>query len=110
MNMGPMYSVSFLTLVLIFAAGVAVGRILRPTKINLARSFTPHSRFGVSRVKILKVKCQCGENLEFRDPPDLSHPNSLAIPVGDSITCPKCARVIDLSEFRAEGPNQSSSE
>lgn len=104
MNMGPMYSVSLLTLVFIFAVGVAVGRILRPTKINLAGSFMPHSRFGVNRVKILKVKCQCGEQLEFRDPPDPSYPDALPFPTGDSVTCPKCGRAFDLAAVRAEGP------
>ena len=96
--MGPIYSVSLLTLLLIFAAGVAVGRFLRPTRIDLAGTFMP--QFGAKRIKILKIRCQCGEELQFRDPPDPSHPNSLATPVGDSVTCPKCGRVIDLSEFR----------
>jgi len=104
--MGPIYSVSLLTLLLVFAVGVAVGRLFRPTRINLAGSFMP--QFGAKRIKILKIKCQCGEALEFRDPPDPSHPNSLPALSGDSLTCPKCGRVIDLSEFRTSLPSAAS--
>jgi len=103
--MGPTYSIPLLGLFLIFGAGVVLGRFLRPTRINLARTFMPGSDFGAKRVRILKIKCQCGEEFEFRDPPDPSHPNSLAVPVGDSVTCAKCGRVIDLSEFRAKLPD-----
>jgi hypothetical protein len=102
--MGPMHSVSLLTLVFIFAVGVAVGRFLRPTKIDLVRTFMPNSSFGAKRIKILKVKCQCGEELEFRDPADPSHPDALPFPTGDSVTCPKCGCAFDLAGVRAEEP------
>ena len=103
MSMGPTYSVSTLTLIFVFAAGAAVGRLFRPTRIDLARSFM--TSFGAKRVKILKVKCQCGEELEFRDPPDPSH-RALPFPAGDSVTCPKCGRTFDLAGVRADGPKE----
>ena len=106
MNMGPMYSVPLLMLVFIFAVGVAVGRIWRRTTVNLARSFTPQSEFGAKRIKILKIKCQCGEELEFRDPPDPSRPDALPFPSGDSATCPKCGCAFDLAGVRAEAAKE----
>jgi hypothetical protein len=55
-------------------------------------------------VRVLKLKCNCGETLNFHATDGHPDQRSQPIPEGDSIGCPKCGRMLDLRDLRkAEG-------
>jgi hypothetical protein len=106
--MGPIYSVSLAVLIFIFAAGFAVGWMWSRTRIrdSTKPSMSPSAFDGPKveskkSVRLLELKCQCGETLKFRDPPDSSQPEFLPYPESDFVTCPKCGRAKNLAEVQA---------
>ena len=51
-------------------------------------------------VKTMSLKCQCGETWRFHETSGHPDQGSQPMPEGDSYTCPKCGRTIDLREIR----------
>jgi hypothetical protein len=57
-----------------------------------------HVRVAKSRTVLLK--CQCGATWQFREGIGPFPPGTEPIPTGDSYTCKKCGRSIDLTQER----------
>jgi hypothetical protein len=79
-----------------FAAGWIVGRFqargaASPSDVSFVRSKT---------IRTMDLKCQCGATFRFRETSGRADPGSQPFPTGDSFTCPKCGKTIDLTEER----------
>jgi len=57
------------------------------------------SRF-VKTTRTVVLKCKCGATWQFREGADSLPPGVEPIPAGDSFTCKKCGRSIDLKVER----------
>ena len=51
-------------------------------------------------VHSLSLKCECGAHWRFHETSGHADSDSQPMPIGDSFTCPKCGRVIDLRAVR----------
>ncbi len=105
--MGSGLSVSYLLIAIAFVVGIAVGWLLAtvrvkgtihvsalPTETSSgagARSLVP------TKTRTMELKCACGSLLKFRDPVE---PGYQLYPSGDSVVCPNCGKIKDLSEIR----------
>lgn len=106
--MATLYSVSLAKLILVFVAGFALGWTWSRLRIGGSANFSvSQSPFGASKpeikksVRLVQLKCQCGERLKFGDLPDSSQPISTSDLQAYSITCPKCGRVTNLGDIQA---------
>jgi hypothetical protein len=77
-------------------ANVSLGAFNRPP-VELLRS--GGSRL-VKTTRTVVLKCQCGATWQFRDGTGSLPPGVEPIPTGDSFTCKKCGRTIDLKVER----------
>jgi hypothetical protein len=60
----------------------------------------PGFHFQTRRTRTLVLKCQCGAIWQYREGPGPFPPGTEPIPTGDSFTCKKCGRSIDLKQER----------
>ena len=65
---------------------------------SLATLATSIARTSAS--ESIRLKCTCGAIWNFRGPNDTSQSDQPTLPDGDSYTCPKCNRTIDLRPMR----------
>ena len=90
-----------------FLIGMAVGWILARTRVSgsFSASLTPFTGAGPVSTKVLRttnltLKCVCGNVQKFHYSSGGSSPESAPFPSGDSYTCPKCGKALDLTELR----------
>jgi hypothetical protein len=53
-----------------------------------------------STSRAIRLKCTCGAVWNFRGPNDSRQSDQPVLPDGDSYTCPKCGRAINLQPMR----------
>jgi len=108
MRSGP--SSSYLLVAIAFFAGIAVGWLLATVRVKgrLHVSLAPPGAststpwIVTTKTQKMEIKCVCGSLMKFRDPVE---PGYQPYPTGDSVTCPDCGRVKDLTEIRKLGGN-----
>lgn len=54
----------------------------------------------VTKARNVTIKCQCGTIWQFREGSGPFPPGTEPMPTGDSFTCNKCGKVIDLKQER----------
>jgi hypothetical protein len=110
--MHAMYTVPLVLLFGIFLAGYMLGWMMATLRQrsnlglksgevspeSLATLATSIARTSTSRS--IRLKCTCGALWNFRSPNDSTNSDQPAVPDGDSYTCPKCHRSIDLRPMR----------
>jgi hypothetical protein len=105
------YTVPVVLLFGIFLSGYALGWImasLRQRSLGLKLSDpsgdavrTLAARIGTTATSnTIRLKCTCGSVWNLRGPNDTRQPDLPVLPDGDSYTCPKCGRAIDLRPMR----------
>jgi hypothetical protein len=106
------YTVPVVLLFGIFLGGYALGWIMASLRQRSTLGFklgeaspdslgalaTSIARTSTSRA--IRLKCTCGSVWNFRGPNDSSGSDQPVLPDGDSYTCPKCGRAIDLRPMR----------
>jgi hypothetical protein len=101
-------SVAVIFFIMGFAAGWLFSRVRVKGAINVS-VLPPGATSGLGsslitsktiRTRALNLKCQCGETWQFRETSGHADAGSLPFPTGDSFTCPKCGKSIDLSQER----------
>lgn len=112
--MQPTITIPALVLLLIFLGGLAVGwflgRVRLQTKFNISfqkpgQASASSPVFAVAKtVQTLNLKCQCGATWRFHETSGHADQGSQPMPTGDSFTCPKCGRNIDLRELHKIQP------
>lgn len=99
---------------MVFMAGIAVGWLLanlRRNKEGVQEALQAAAQLsslpagtglklgtrGVTKTRVMEVKCTCGSLLKFRDPvADGYQP----FPSGDQFACSSCGKTYDLQEIR----------
>ena len=88
------------TAVIFFLVGVAVGWLVGRFQAPGAASRSDISFVKSKTIRTMNLKCQCGATFQFRETSGHADPGSQPFPTGDSFTCPKCGKSIDLTEER----------
>lgn len=87
----------------VFLAGVLIGWLLATYRIKATidvsadTAGTARGRRRRAKTYRMEIRCLCGSLLKFSDPVG---PGYQPYPTGDSVTCPNCGRVKDLTEIR----------
>jgi hypothetical protein len=105
--MGSALSSSYLLFAIAFVAGIAVGWLLATVRVKAtirASALPARTSSGAgtrslapAKARTMELKCACGSLLKFRDPVE---PGYQPYPSGDSVVCPNCGKIKDLSEIR----------
>lgn len=99
-------TISPFALIGIFGAGLVIGGLIANIKIKARVHFsnlpahTGSSFVTTKTVRTMELKCACGSHWKFRDSAGAPTPGYEPYPSGDSFSCPKCGKVIDLNEIR----------
>jgi hypothetical protein len=87
--------------------GIAIGWLLAKMRVSgsFSASLTPSTGAGPVSTKFVRstnltLKCVCGDVQKFHYSSAGSAPESAPFPSGDSYTCPKCGKALDLTELR----------
>ena len=105
-TISPVQSVAVVFLIFGFVMGWLFGRARVRGSLNVsilppgATSGATSSFITSKTVRTLTLKCLCGATWTFRETSGHADPGSLPFPSGDSFTCPKCGKTLDLTQER----------
>ncbi len=104
--MGSSLAASGPLLGIVFVAGIFLGWVLanvNRTRETILSALPPGTdlstgaRAGMTKIRTMELKCECGSVLKFRDPVE---PGYEPYPSGDSFSCSSCGKVYDLRQIR----------